>query len=82
MLLGPPANRPTGGTVAGSTEVDEQHIAEPGLGVVDITAAAEDTVATVMEGLQQQWATSGITPVWHWLSEDLALGRPTLLHRS
>ncbi|MFF3343648.1 DUF6207 family protein [Streptomyces flavidovirens] len=46
-------------------EIDEQHIAEPGLVVVDIIAADEDTVAAVMEGLQQQWATSGITPVWH-----------------
>ncbi|MGW0315467.1 DUF6207 family protein [Streptomyces flavidovirens] len=25
----------------------------------------KDTVAAVMQGLQQQWATSGITPVWH-----------------
>jgi hypothetical protein len=33
--------------------------------VLDITAADEDTVAAVMQGLQQQWATSGITPVWH-----------------
>ncbi|MFF3343156.1 DUF6207 family protein [Streptomyces flavidovirens] len=46
-------------------EIDEQHITEPGLVVLDITAADEDTVAAVMQGLQQQWATSGITPVWH-----------------
>ncbi|MGW0316027.1 DUF6207 family protein [Streptomyces flavidovirens] len=44
-------------------EIDEQHIAEPGLVVLDIIAADEDTVAVVLEGLQQQWATSGITPV-------------------
>ncbi|MBT2511333.1 hypothetical protein J7I98_37065 [Streptomyces sp. ISL-98] len=42
----------------------EQHIAEPGLVVLDITAADEDTVRTVMDGLQQQWATSDVTPVW------------------
>ncbi|MBT2440076.1 hypothetical protein J7E93_08075 [Streptomyces sp. ISL-36] len=45
--------------------IDEQHIAEPGLMVLDITAADKSTVRTVMHRLQQQWATSGITPVWH-----------------
>ncbi|PCG83103.1 hypothetical protein CIB93_26590 [Streptomyces sp. WZ.A104] len=44
-------------------EIDE-HVAEPGLVVLDITAADEETAATVMDALQQQWATSGITPVW------------------
>lgn len=45
-------------------QIDEQHIAEPVLAVVDITAADEGTIRTVMDGLQQQWATSGIAPVW------------------
>ncbi|WP_307717404.1 DUF6207 family protein [Streptomyces sp. V4I23] len=45
-------------------QVDEQHIAEPGLLVLDITAADEDTVRAMMDGLRRQWATSGITPVW------------------
>ncbi|MEU9983770.1 DUF6207 family protein [Streptomyces sp. NPDC050856] len=45
-------------------EMDDQHIAEPGLVVLDVAAADEDTVRTVMEGLQRKWATSGITPVW------------------
>ncbi|MFF9594057.1 DUF6207 family protein [Streptomyces sp. NPDC014646] len=44
-------------------QIDEQRIAEPGLVVLDITAADEDTLYAVMDGLQQQWATSGITPV-------------------
>lgn len=44
--------------------IDEQHIAEPGLVVLDVSAADEDTIREVMAGLQQQWATSGITPVW------------------
>ncbi|MFD3571813.1 DUF6207 family protein [Streptomyces sp. NPDC058667] len=35
--------------------IDEQHITEPGLVVLDITAADEDTVRAVMNGLQQQW---------------------------
>ncbi|MGA4960417.1 DUF6207 family protein [Streptomyces lavendulocolor] len=44
--------------------IDEQRIAEPGLVVLEIAAADEDTVRAVMEGLQRQWATSGIMPVW------------------
>ncbi|GGU66226.1 DUF6207 family protein [Streptomyces lavendofoliae] len=46
-------------------EIDEQRIAEPGLVVLDLAAADEDTVRAVMEVLQKQWATSGITLVWH-----------------
>jgi hypothetical protein len=45
-------------------QIDEQNIAEPGLVVLDITAADEDTVRAVLDGLQQQWSTSGVTPVW------------------
>ncbi|MGW0777248.1 DUF6207 family protein [Streptomyces sp. NPDC002835] len=45
-------------------QVDEQHISEPGLVVLDITAADEDTIRAVMDGLRQRWTTSGITPVW------------------
>ncbi|MFF8618106.1 DUF6207 family protein [Streptomyces sp. NPDC015350] len=44
-------------------QIDEQHIAEPGLVGMDITAADEITLRAVMDGLQQQWATSGIAPV-------------------
>ncbi|MFB6828432.1 DUF6207 family protein [Streptomyces hydrogenans] len=36
---------------------NDEHVAEPGLVVLDIAAA-------VMDALQRQWATSGITPVW------------------
>ncbi|MGW0564415.1 DUF6207 family protein [Streptomyces sp. NPDC003016] len=42
---------------------DAQHIAEPCLVVLDVTAADQDTARTVMETLQQHWATSGVTPV-------------------
>ncbi|WP_236247003.1 DUF6207 family protein [Streptomyces sp. CC210A] len=45
-------------------EMDQQRIVEPGLVVLDVAAADEDTVRAVMEVLQKQWATSGITPVW------------------
>lgn len=61
----PAAGEPVlGGAVGGGMKIDEQHVAEPGLVALDIIAADEDTVRTVMDGLQQQWATSGITPVW------------------
>ncbi|MEV8014550.1 DUF6207 family protein [Streptomyces sp. NPDC086122] len=43
--------------------MDGQLIAEPGLVALDITAADEGTLGAVMDGLQRQWATSGITPV-------------------
>ncbi|MFE6274423.1 DUF6207 family protein [Streptomyces goshikiensis] len=40
--------------------IDEQHIAEPGLVVLDITGGDEDTVRAVMTALEERWATSGI----------------------
>ncbi|WP_331722644.1 DUF6207 family protein [Streptomyces sp. NBC_00122] len=43
--------------------IDEQHIAEPGLVVLDITGGDEDTVRAVMVTLEGRWATSGIGPV-------------------
>ncbi|MET9438983.1 DUF6207 family protein [Streptomyces sp. NPDC006551] len=45
-------------------QIDEQHVAEPGLVVLDVTAGDEETARAVLDGLQQLWATSGITPVW------------------
>lgn len=33
-------------------QIDEQHVAEPGLVVLDITAADEDTLRAVMDGPQ------------------------------
>ncbi|MFI6006412.1 DUF6207 family protein [Streptomyces sp. NPDC051366] len=43
--------------------VDEQHTAEPGLVVLDITGGDEDTVQAVMAALKERWATSGLVPV-------------------
>ncbi|WP_405691035.1 DUF6207 family protein [Streptomyces sp. NBC_00057] len=40
--------------------IDEQHITEPGLVVLDVTAADENTIRAVMDSLQRWWATSGI----------------------
>ncbi|MGA4803471.1 DUF6207 family protein [Streptomyces lavendulocolor] len=45
-------------------DIDEQHIGEPGLATLDVTAADEETVAAVIKGLQRLWATSSVTPVW------------------
>lgn len=60
----PAANRNRGRSVApGMTSpIDPRHLSEPGLAVLDITAADEDTAHALMDGLQQLWATSGITP--------------------
>lgn len=41
--------------------INEQHIAETVLVVVDVTAADEDTIRAVVHCLHQQSATSGIT---------------------
>ncbi|MFB7919569.1 DUF6207 family protein [Streptomyces sp. NPDC056061] len=42
--------------------IHEQHLSEPGLVVLDITAADEATVHAVMTTLDQLWATSGTRP--------------------
>ncbi|MFI8281082.1 DUF6207 family protein [Streptomyces sp. NPDC085929] len=43
--------------------INEQHITEPGLVVLDITGGDEDTVRAVMAASEERWATSGIGPV-------------------
>ncbi|MEU2394964.1 DUF6207 family protein [Streptomyces sp. NPDC007369] len=43
--------------------IDEQHIAESGLVVLDITGGDEETVRAVMPALGERWATSGVGPV-------------------
>lgn len=43
----------------GMNPVDPAHVAEPGLVVLDITAADELTAHAVMQDLDQYWATSG-----------------------
>ncbi|MER5359670.1 DUF6207 family protein [Streptomyces sp. NPDC002785] len=43
--------------------IHAQHLSEPKLVVLDITAADEATAHAVMTVLDQQWATSGIGPV-------------------
>ncbi|MEU4729688.1 DUF6207 family protein [Streptomyces sp. NPDC023588] len=64
MDPGPAANRSGSTAVAGLMKpIDEQHIAEPGLVVLDITGGDEDTVRAVMAALEERWATSGVGPV-------------------
>ncbi len=53
--------------------IDIRHLSQPGLVVLDIIAADEQTAITLMDGLQQLWATSGITPVG-WTPPCLAFG--------
>ncbi|MFE4801381.1 DUF6207 family protein [Streptomyces sp. NPDC056708] len=43
--------------------INAQHVREPGLVVLDITAPDEATAQAVMVPLEQGWGTSGITPV-------------------
>ncbi|WP_237302539.1 DUF6207 family protein [Streptomyces sp. S063] len=47
----------------GMKEISGQHISEPGLVVLDITAANEDTLRLVVAQLEERWATSGLAPV-------------------
>ncbi|MEV7114286.1 DUF6207 family protein [Streptomyces anulatus] len=43
--------------------IDARHVSEPGLVVLDITAADEETAFALMDELQQLWATAGITAI-------------------
>ncbi|MEU3657852.1 DUF6207 family protein [Streptomyces sp. NPDC032161] len=63
MLLPSSANCKPDEAVDESMQIAEQHVAEPGLVVLDVAAADEDTLCAVMEALQQHWATSGMTSV-------------------
>lgn len=40
-----------------------RHLNEPGLAVLDLTAADEEPALALMDGLQHPWAISGITPI-------------------
>ncbi|MFE2273665.1 DUF6207 family protein [Streptomyces lavendulae] len=43
--------------------INKQHIAEPGLVVLDITGGDPDTVRAVVATLEERWATSDIGPL-------------------
>ncbi|WP_234323561.1 DUF6207 family protein [Streptomyces sp. NRRL F-2580] len=59
----PPANRLASTAVAADMKpIDEKHIAELRLVVLDIARRDEDTVRAVMATLEERWATSGIAP--------------------
>lgn len=60
----PAANRPTArGVCAIMSHIDDVHVSEPGLVVLDVTAHDEATAHTVMSALERSWATSGVCPV-------------------
>ncbi|MFJ1803984.1 DUF6207 family protein [Streptomyces sp. NPDC088180] len=46
-----------------TASADARHVSEPGLVVLHITAADEETAPALMDELQQIWATSGITEI-------------------
>lgn len=45
-------------------DIDEAHVSEPGLVVLDITGADDHTVIAVMTALAKLWATSGVSLHW------------------
>ncbi|WP_370424359.1 DUF6207 family protein (plasmid) [Streptomyces sp. QH1-20] len=45
------------------TRIDNVHVSEPGLVVLDVTAHDEATAHAVMTALERRWATSGVGPV-------------------
>ncbi|MFE2027909.1 DUF6207 family protein [Streptomyces hygroscopicus] len=60
----PLANRAdASGVASGMDSIDEVHVSEPGLVVLDIAARDEETAAAVMSRLDELWATSGVGPV-------------------
>lgn len=62
VVRGPSANRPgTDRVVRIMDRIDEQHMSEPGLMVLDITAGDETTVRAAMAELDRRWAISGTT---------------------
>lgn len=64
MTGAPSVNRPgTSRVVWVMDRIDEQHVSEPGLVVVDITSHDEATALAVMSELEKWWATSGIGTV-------------------
>ncbi|MFD9033320.1 DUF6207 family protein [Streptomyces sp. NPDC059567] len=40
-------------------QIDPLHVSEPGLLVLDLTAADEETVQAAVDALGRRWATSG-----------------------
>ncbi len=49
--------------------IDEKHVAEPGLVVLNITGRDEDTVQAPMAAREERWAALGIAPMRRNLAE-------------
>lgn len=50
-------------SVVQGVSIEQQHLAEPGLVVLDIAAADEETVQAVTDALDRLWATSGTASI-------------------
>ncbi|MFF4696431.1 DUF6207 family protein [Streptomyces chattanoogensis] len=46
-------------------KISEGHVSEPGLFVVDITAADEETATQAVAALGGLWSSSGPSAPWH-----------------
>ncbi|MGW2513925.1 DUF6207 family protein [Streptomyces scopuliridis] len=46
-------------------EITPEHVREPGLLVLDIAAADEDTALAAVTTLSLLWKVSRVTPAWH-----------------
>jgi hypothetical protein len=46
-------------------KIHDEHLSEPGLAVVDITAADEETATQAAAALGALWRSSGPTAPWH-----------------
>lgn len=78
-------NFPGLGGVWDYMKIDDEHLSEPGLAVVDITAADEETATQAAAALGGLWRSSGPSALWHTPGQDsvtvpayLDLRRPPL----
>ncbi|WP_317259637.1 MULTISPECIES: DUF6207 family protein [Streptomyces] len=77
----PPANRADASGVASDMDsIDEVHVSEPGLAVLDITARDEETAAAVMSRPDELRATSGLQPVRRIAGEPRLRAAPVRRH--
>ncbi|MFC8953586.1 hypothetical protein ACFT8P_13225 [Streptomyces sp. NPDC057101] len=47
-------------------QIHEQHLAEPGAGVLDVTVVDLETACVALDGPRQLWTASGVMPVGAW----------------
>ncbi|MFI6764162.1 DUF6207 family protein [Streptomyces sp. NPDC050355] len=59
------ANSPPGASVYPAVNISEEHLSKPGLVVIDITTADENTAAEAATALGGLWLSSGPSAPWH-----------------